>query len=64
MEINPSAMQVQEEMKAIPLEIADWEMIKRALIVYSASLEVDKSAAATRERGFAISLQNNIGFQL
>lgn len=57
-------MKVQEEMKALPLEVADWEMIQRALIAYSASLEPDKSEAALRERGFAIALQNNIRYGL
>jgi hypothetical protein len=42
----------------------DWERIHRALIVYSASLEPDKSEAALQERGFAIALAADIHFKL
>jgi hypothetical protein len=43
---------------------SDWERIKRALIVYSASLEPDRSGAASIERQYALALHAEIEYKL
>ena len=43
---------------------SDWERIKRALIVYSASLQADKSEAAETERQYTLALYGDIDFKL
>jgi hypothetical protein len=42
----------------------DWERICRALTLYAASLQVDKSEAATEERAYANALSADINFKL
>jgi len=42
----------------------DWERIRRALTVYAASLQVDKSEAAYEERAYANALAADIDFKL
>ena len=42
----------------------DWERIRRALTVYAASLQSDKSEAATEERAYANALAADINFKL
>jgi hypothetical protein len=42
----------------------DWERIKRALIIYTASLQVDKSDDAQVEREYALALHADINFKL
>ena len=43
---------------------SDWERLKRALIAYSASLEPDRSEAATIERQYALALHAEIEYKL
>ena len=43
---------------------SDWERIKRALVVYTASLQQDKSEAAHTERTLALALHADIEFKL
>jgi len=43
---------------------ADWDRIHRALIVYAASLQADKSEAAEVERAYANALAADITFKL
>lgn len=43
---------------------ADWERIRRALTVYAASLQADKSEAAQLERDYANALAADITFKL
>ena len=43
---------------------SDWERIKRALVVYTASLQADRSGAAEIERQYALALHADIEFKL
>ena len=42
----------------------DWDRIHRALIIYAASLQADKSIAAETEREYANALADDIYFKL
>lgn len=44
--------------------VEDWLRIRRALIVYAASLQADKSEAAQLERDYANALAADINFKL
>jgi hypothetical protein len=48
------------ELLTYTLDKEEWDRIRRALIIYSASLEPDKSEAAHDERLFALALQADI----
>jgi hypothetical protein len=43
---------------------SDWERIKRALVVYTASLQTDRSGAAETERQYALALHDEIQIKL
>ena len=50
--------------RTFTFDTEDWERIKRALIIYSASLEHDRSGAAETERQYALALASDINFKL